>query len=181
MGIILFFEWLFVILIAIAVYVITAIGLYKIGARNGVKNSWLAFIPILQYYVVGSICEEYVLFGYRIKYLNWLMCIIMFFALMSGGSFSRTLSVLRQRFCHLCITQIFLSVQSAKGNGIHPAELTWRNPDCNYNLYIKGRPDGNVRRRISLPIRRKKIKKPCIRRLIPKKYRRMQGFFYAEY
>lgn len=107
MGIILFFEWLFVILIAIAVYVITAIGLYKIGARNGVKNSWLAFIPILQYYVVGSICEEYVLFGYRIKYLNWVMCIIMFFALMSGGSFSLNIISLAATVLSLMILHKF--------------------------------------------------------------------------
>lgn len=107
MGIILFFEWLFVILIAIAVYVITAIGLYKIGARNGVKNSWLAFVPILQYYVVGSICEEYVLFGYRIKYLNWVMCIIMFFALMSGGSFSLNIISLAATVLSLMILHKF--------------------------------------------------------------------------
>ena len=107
MGVILFFEWLFVILIAIAVYVLTAIGLYKIGARNGVKNPWLAFVPILQYYVVGSICEEYVLFGYRIKYLNWMMCIIMFFALMSGGSFSLNIISLAATVLSLMILHKF--------------------------------------------------------------------------
>lgn len=55
-------------------YVACAYSLYIIGRRNNVRNSWLAFIPVLQYYVIGSICEEYQLLGVRLKKLEWVMC-----------------------------------------------------------------------------------------------------------
>ncbi len=55
-------------------YVACAYSLYTIGKRNNVKNLWLAFIPVLQYYIIGSICEEYQLFGVRLKKLEWVMC-----------------------------------------------------------------------------------------------------------
>ncbi len=65
------------VLINVAVYVISAISLFNIGNRCGVKYSWFAFVPILQFYIIGSICEEYVLFGYRVKQLPWIICAIM--------------------------------------------------------------------------------------------------------
>lgn len=72
-------------LIAVAGYVVCAISLYRIGKRCGVKNAWLAFVPILQFYVIGSICEEYVFLGYRITKLAWIMCALMFLGKINGG------------------------------------------------------------------------------------------------
>lgn len=52
-------------------YLGMAVSLYHMAKNNNVDNPWVAFIPIAQYYIIGSICEEYVIFGFRIKYLQW--------------------------------------------------------------------------------------------------------------
>ena len=57
----------------VGVYVFTAFSLYKIAVNNNVKNPWIAFIPIFQYYIIGDICEEYVILGYNIRHLKWVM------------------------------------------------------------------------------------------------------------
>lgn len=51
-------------------YFAMAISLYSIAKNNNVPNPWLAFIPIVQYYIIGSLCEEYVIFGFRIRRLQ---------------------------------------------------------------------------------------------------------------
>lgn len=72
-------------LVAIAGYVVCAISLYRIGKRCGVKNAWLAFVPILQFYVIGSICEEYIFLGYRITKLEWILCALIFVGGIKGA------------------------------------------------------------------------------------------------
>lgn len=83
----------FRILLSIAVYAVCAYSLYKIAKRNGVKYPYLAFVPIVQYYVIGSICEEYVLWGYRIKHLSVVMCLLLLIQTATGitGAFSAML------------------------------------------------------------------------------------------
>lgn len=56
---------------SLILYLGIAISLYHIAKNNNVDNPWIAFIPIAQYYIIGSICEEYVIFGFRIKNLKW--------------------------------------------------------------------------------------------------------------
>lgn len=46
---------LVILAIAFVMYILYSIGLYKMGQRAGVKNSWLAFIPPLNGYVIGKI------------------------------------------------------------------------------------------------------------------------------
>ncbi len=67
-------NMIFEVVYTVLVYIACAYSLYVIGRRNNVKNSWLAFVPVLQYYIIGSICEEYQLLGVRIKRLEWVMC-----------------------------------------------------------------------------------------------------------
>ena len=67
-------NMIFEVVYTVVVYIACAYSLYIIGRRNNVKNSWLAFVPVLQYYIIGSICEEYQLLGVRIKRLEWVMC-----------------------------------------------------------------------------------------------------------
>lgn len=62
----------FAVAMSIASYVLSAVALYSIGKNNGVRYPWLAFVPFAQYYVIGSICEEYRIFGVNIKPL-WLI------------------------------------------------------------------------------------------------------------
>ncbi len=59
----------------VAIYLAMAYSLYTIGKRNHVRGAWLAFVPILQYYIIGSLCEEYIIARRRIRFLQWFIMI----------------------------------------------------------------------------------------------------------
>ena len=61
---------------SIALYLAMAVSLYTIAKNNNVPNPWIAFIPIVQYSIIGSICEEYVIFGFRIRALQWTLVVL---------------------------------------------------------------------------------------------------------
>ena len=46
-------------LISLAVYVFTALSLYTIAARRGIKNPWLAWIPYANVWLLGCIADQY--------------------------------------------------------------------------------------------------------------------------
>lgn len=71
-------SWIFTAAYNIAAYALCAYSLYVIANRCGVKYPWIAFVPILQYYVIGSLCEEYELLGVRIRRLEWVACGLLF-------------------------------------------------------------------------------------------------------
>ncbi|MEQ8174162.1 MAG: hypothetical protein ABRQ26_03750 [Syntrophomonadaceae bacterium] len=59
--------------ILIAFYVLKSIGLMTLATNKGIENAWLAWIPIADLYIMGSIVEEMDLFGYRLTNLGmWL-------------------------------------------------------------------------------------------------------------
>lgn len=66
------------LLFSAAVYAVCAYSLYIIAKRNSVKYPFIAFVPILQNYIIGSLCEEYELLGVRIRRLEWVMCGLLF-------------------------------------------------------------------------------------------------------
>jgi len=43
---------------AIVLQVLYSFGMYKMGQRAGVENSWLAFIPPLNFYVMGKLFDR---------------------------------------------------------------------------------------------------------------------------
>lgn len=45
--------------IGIASYVMTSLSLYTIADRRQIKNPWLAWIPLANYWIVGSIADDY--------------------------------------------------------------------------------------------------------------------------
>ena len=63
----------------IALYLGLSISLYSIGKNTNIKKPWIAFIPVIQYSIIGTLCEEYVLWGFKIKNLKWIMPLIAFF------------------------------------------------------------------------------------------------------
>ena len=69
----------FKLLYNIALYLGMSISLYSIAKNTNIKNPWIAFIPIIQYSIIGTLCEEYVLWGFKIKNLKWIMPLIAFF------------------------------------------------------------------------------------------------------
>ena len=46
-------------LISIAVYVFTALGLYTLAQRRGLRNPWLAWIPVANVWILGSLSDQY--------------------------------------------------------------------------------------------------------------------------
>ena len=46
-------------LISIAVYVFTALGLYALAQRRGLRNPWLAWIPVADVWILGSLSDQY--------------------------------------------------------------------------------------------------------------------------
>ena len=53
-------------LIGIALYVLFSFGLYTLANRRSVPNSWLAFIPIGQFYTLGEVIGPVKLGDYEI-------------------------------------------------------------------------------------------------------------------
>lgn len=45
--------------VAIVMYVFKSIGLYTIANRRGIRNAWLAWIPVASYWVEGCISDQY--------------------------------------------------------------------------------------------------------------------------
>ena len=46
-------------LFGIAAYVLTALALYTVAQRRGLKNPWLAWIPVADDWLLGSISDQY--------------------------------------------------------------------------------------------------------------------------
>lgn len=46
-------------IISIAVYVLTALALYAVAERRGISKPWLAWIPIANMWILGSISDQY--------------------------------------------------------------------------------------------------------------------------
>jgi|LGOV01.1.fsa_nt_gb hypothetical protein len=50
----------------IGLYLLMAIGLKTLADNRGIENSWVAFIPILQLYVLGLLIVDLEIFGFEI-------------------------------------------------------------------------------------------------------------------
>lgn len=48
-------SWLF----GIAGYVLTALAIYTISRRRGLKNPWLAWVPVVNCWLLGSLSDQY--------------------------------------------------------------------------------------------------------------------------
>jgi len=46
-------------LLGIAAYILTALGMYTIAKRRGLSNPWLAWVPIGNLWILGSIPDQY--------------------------------------------------------------------------------------------------------------------------
>ena len=45
--------------LVIATYVLTALSYYTVACRRGLKNPWLAWIPVANLWLLGSISDQY--------------------------------------------------------------------------------------------------------------------------
>lgn len=55
-----------VLLVFFVLYLLGAIGLYKLAKNKGIDYSFLAFIPILQGYIVGVLISKFKVFNFEI-------------------------------------------------------------------------------------------------------------------
>ena len=46
-------------LLGIASYVLTALALYSLAQRRGIKNAWLSWIPVINCWIIGSLSDQY--------------------------------------------------------------------------------------------------------------------------
>lgn len=46
-------------LLSIAAYVLTALALYTLAQRRGIKNAWLSWIPVVNCWIIGSLSDQY--------------------------------------------------------------------------------------------------------------------------
>ena len=46
-------------LFGIAAYILTALAIYTVSRRRGLKNPWLAWIPVVNCWLLGSISDQY--------------------------------------------------------------------------------------------------------------------------
>lgn len=47
------------LLLGIAAYVLTALGLYTVARRRGLNKPWLAWIPVIRCWLLGSLSDQY--------------------------------------------------------------------------------------------------------------------------
>ncbi len=45
--------------LGIAIYVLQSLGLYTIAQRRGIKNPWMAWLPVTNMWILGSIADQY--------------------------------------------------------------------------------------------------------------------------
>ena len=46
-------------MVAVAAYVFTALAMYTIAQRREIKKAWLAWVPVLNVWILGSISDQY--------------------------------------------------------------------------------------------------------------------------
>ena len=46
-------------MISLAVYIVTALSLYTLAQRRGLKNPWLSWIPVARMWTLGAISDDY--------------------------------------------------------------------------------------------------------------------------
>ena len=62
MGVVVGIALLLVLLMlafAVVTYVLSAVSMYRIAKRRGIHNGWLAWVPIGNYWLLGSISDQY--------------------------------------------------------------------------------------------------------------------------
>ena len=50
---------LIALIFAVVTYVLSSVGIYTIAKRRGIKNPWMAWIPVANAWILGSISDQY--------------------------------------------------------------------------------------------------------------------------
>ena len=52
-------RWGVALLVCLAVYILQALSLYTIAKRRCIRKPWLAWLPVADYWILGSIADQY--------------------------------------------------------------------------------------------------------------------------
>ncbi|MDW7670766.1 MAG: hypothetical protein SCK57_08350 [Bacillota bacterium] len=58
--------FLLIVFIALASYVLAAIGLYTMAKNRGIENAWIAWIPVVQLYILGRLIGTLPISSYEV-------------------------------------------------------------------------------------------------------------------
>ena len=74
-------------LFGIAAYVLTALAIYNVSCRRGLNNPWLAWIPVVNCWLLGSLSDQYqyVVKGENKSKRKWLLILNILKAVLSTG------------------------------------------------------------------------------------------------
>jgi hypothetical protein len=72
-------------IISIGLFILLAIGLYGLAKTENTGNEWFAFIPILQFYIVGKILREIKISTYTIPQLELVLPLAPLAVLIAGS------------------------------------------------------------------------------------------------
>lgn len=109
-----FYSVFFVIdlLIQLAVYGLTAFSLYRIAKNNQIRYAWLAWIPFVQFSLIGAVIEEYRIFNRTIPHAEWIILLLSCSGLIStfvpffGWAIALAMNLLRLLFLHKFFTML---------------------------------------------------------------------------
>ncbi|MEW6696706.1 MAG: hypothetical protein ACOY35_14555 [Bacillota bacterium] len=59
-------------------YLLFSYGLCRMAIRAGIQNSWLAFIPFVQYYTMGKVIKDVRIGNFLIPRLEWVLLLTPF-------------------------------------------------------------------------------------------------------
>ena len=99
------FFVLFLILLVVVfipLYLLMAFGLYAMAKNAGLENSWLAFVPIANFYIMGKLIKEIKISSYVIPNAEFVLPGALIVSIFLGG-----INVLGNLIC-LCSFILFL-------------------------------------------------------------------------
>lgn len=73
MILIMYLIFLIVICLAITTYILHSIGLKALADKRGIENSWLAYVPIVNLYILGMLVGEMYIGTLRIPNLELIL------------------------------------------------------------------------------------------------------------
>lgn len=79
---------LLIFVIAVGLYILFALGLYGLAKNERTGNEWFAFIPILQFYIIGKILKEIKISTYKIPMLELVLPLTPIAVMIAGNILS---------------------------------------------------------------------------------------------
>ena len=82
-------------LFRIAAYVLTSMAIYTVAKRRGLNNPWLAWVPVINWWLLGSLSDQYqyVVKGKNTSRRKWLLVLNILKNLLVAGFFVYAIAI----------------------------------------------------------------------------------------